>query len=281
MTTPKDPAQIRAEIDQTRSELANDASRLTEKVTPSKIVERKVDGVKGAVSGVKDKVLGSHDSGGLGAHGAMGAAYGGSAADAASSVAGGVSDAFSGAAGAVASAPHAAKSRASGSPVIAGAVAFGVGYLLSSLLPASSKEQQLAGQVKDSAGALKEPVKEALTSAATEVKEQVAPQAADAAAAVKEAGQQAVGAVKETASSAASDVQHSAADAAGTVTGQAADSAATVKEAARDPYPAAGPAGPAETAVLPTPVTPAGSGAATTERPSIDPLASGRGLPPL
>ncbi|MDX6219610.1 MAG: hypothetical protein QOJ48_1291, partial [Frankiales bacterium] len=38
------PEQIRAEIEQTRAEMQRDADRLTEKVTPSKVVERRVEG---------------------------------------------------------------------------------------------------------------------------------------------------------------------------------------------------------------------------------------------
>ncbi|MCU1673239.1 MAG: hypothetical protein JWN77_1352, partial [Frankiales bacterium] len=73
---PKDPAEIRAEIDRTRAELTTDANRLTEKVTPSKVVERKVEGVKEAVGGVKDKVFGTAGGAGTAVSGAAGSVAG-------------------------------------------------------------------------------------------------------------------------------------------------------------------------------------------------------------
>jgi len=58
----EDPQQLRAEIAQTRAELGQDLDNLVEKVSPSKVVERKVDATKEAVMGLKDKVMGSASS---------------------------------------------------------------------------------------------------------------------------------------------------------------------------------------------------------------------------
>ena len=218
--TPKDPDLIRAEIDQTRAELATDANRLTEKVTPAKVVERRVDGVKDAVAGLKDRVVGSA--------GHAGAATSGTAGTAVNSLSG----AASSAATAVAGAPQVAKKQTAGSPLIAGAVAFGAGYLLSALLPATRREQEMAGQLTDQASSLTEPVKDTLVSAEAEIREQVAPQVTDAVQAVKEAGTAAVGAVSDAASSAAGDVKSTAASAAGTTADQANASVAAVKNTA-------------------------------------------------
>jgi len=55
----EDPEQLRAEIARTRAELGQDLDVLVEKVTPSKVVERKVDATKEAVAGVKEKIMGS------------------------------------------------------------------------------------------------------------------------------------------------------------------------------------------------------------------------------
>ena len=58
----QDPEELRAEIARTRAELGQDLDVLVEKVTPSKVVERKVDATKEAVVGVKDKIMGSASS---------------------------------------------------------------------------------------------------------------------------------------------------------------------------------------------------------------------------
>ncbi len=43
------PDQIRADIERTRGELGSDVDALADKVSPSKIVERQVDKVRGAL----------------------------------------------------------------------------------------------------------------------------------------------------------------------------------------------------------------------------------------
>lgn len=224
----REPEQIRADIDRTRAEMEADANRLTEKVTPSKVVERRVDGIRESVMGAKEKVTGAAGS------------VTGSVAGGASSTASGLGSAAGTAHDSVVAAPGAAKQKASGSPLVAGAVAFGVGYLVSALLPSSEKEQQLASQAKDTVA---EPLKETLKESASEVKEQVAPQAAEAAQAVKDAGTSAAQTVKETATSAAGDVKDTAAGAAQEVRSGGGTS---------DPYPpeAAAPLAPPVTAPL-------------------------------
>jgi hypothetical protein len=196
-TAAQSPDEIRAEIERTRLEMQRDADRLTEKVSPSKVVERRVQGVRGALGGAKDKVLGTASSA---------ASTGGSAAES-------VKDAAT-------AAPHLAKQQTAGSPLLAGAVAFGVGYLFSALWPATQKEQQLAAHVQD----VKEPVKETLTAAASEMKDELAPKATEAVQSVKESATSAAGEVKDTAASAAGEVK---------------DAATPTSEA--DPYPATTP----------------------------------------
>jgi hypothetical protein len=63
-----------------------------------------------------------------------------------------------------------ARRQAQGNPLAAGLIAFGAGWLVSSLLPASRREQQLAEQARDKATELGQPLAEAAKQAATEVK---------------------------------------------------------------------------------------------------------------
>lgn len=179
-TPAQTPDEIRAEIERTRLEMQRDADRLTEKVSPTKVVERRVQGVRGAFGGAKDKVLGTASTA---------ASTSGSAAES-------VKDAAT-------AAPHLAKQQTAGSPLLAGAVAFGVGYLFSALWPSTQKEQQLAAHVQ-------EPVKETLTAAASEMKDELAPKATEAVQSVKESATSAAGEVKDTAASAAGEVKDAA-----------------------------------------------------------------------
>ena len=146
----QDPEELRAQIARTREDLGKDLDVLAEKVTPSRVVERKVDATKEKVVGMKDRIMGT-------ASDAAGSVSG-TASSAGSSVGSGlgtagqaVGDTASSAASLVAQAPEQAKARTAGNPFAAGIVAFGVGWLVSGLLPASKAEQRGALKVKEAA----------------------------------------------------------------------------------------------------------------------------------
>ena len=160
--TSNDPDVIRRQIEDTRRELSYDVDALNEKVNPARVMDRRVTAAKGRVSGLKDKVMGTAHDTRQSAHGTASNAVG-SVQGAASNAAGTVQDAASSAAGAIQGAPDAAIRQTQGNPLAAGLIAFGVGWLVSSLLPATQKEQQLAQQaetaVRDNKDALLAPAK--------------------------------------------------------------------------------------------------------------------------
>jgi hypothetical protein len=205
MTT-SDPDVIRRQIEDTRRELSYDVDALNEKVNPARVVDRRVTAAKGKMSNLKEKVMGSAQDTTSQAHGVASNAAG-SVQGAASSAADSVSNAASTAVGAVQQAPDAVIRQAQGNPLAAGLIAFGVGWLVSSLLPASEKEKQLAQQaesaVKEHKDALLEPAKQA----AQETGEQLKPAAQQAAESVKATAQDAATTVTEEGKSAAADVQ--------------------------------------------------------------------------
>jgi len=198
-TTSEDPDAMRRDIDRTRNELGRDVDTLTDKINPSKVVGRRVGRVKGAVGSVRERVMGSRSSTGSsyvssygygsseGAHGRT-QGIGGTAGSMTSSV--------SDSAG---SALESTRRKAEGNPLAAGLIAFGVGWLASSLLPATEKERAAATTVKEAAqehsDTLAAPLKDAAGSAAEEL-----------AGSAKEAAE----AVKTTATDAASTVQEKA-----------------------------------------------------------------------
>ena len=229
MTTASDPEQIRREIERTQAALSQNVDALTDKVTPGKIVERRVDRARDAATKLKEKVMGSdpHGSGGYGGGGVRSAAsqtadrVSGTASSAASSVqdaaasaAGTVQDAASTAADAVQQAPQAIRRQTRGNPLAAGLIAFGAGWLVSSLLPASRREQELADQAKQVA---QEKVQPVLQQVAGEVGDNLREPAQQAVDSVKATAQDAKETVADEGRSAAQDVSGRSQDAAGTV----------------------------------------------------------------
>jgi vacuolar-type H+-ATPase subunit H len=220
VTDPNDPDQIRREIERTQANLSTDVNALTEKVTPSRIVERRVDRAKDTAARLKDKVMGSDSeptsrTGTQAGRAVQGVA--GSVADTASSTASSISDTASTAASAVQEAPQAVRRQTQGNPLAAGLIAFGAGWLISSLLPASRREQELAEQAKDKASELGQPLADAAKQAAAEMKDNLQEPAQQAVASVKSTATDAGRTVADEGRYAAQDVQASTQGAAGTV----------------------------------------------------------------
>lgn len=205
-TNTNDPEALRAEIEQTRANLSQNVNALGEAVQPSNIAKRQVNKVTGAATGLKDKVMGSAED----AHSSV--------SDKASGVAGSVSGVGSSMSDSVSNAGQTARAQAQGNPMAAGMIALGAGWLLGSLLPASSRERQAAAAVKEQAtpivGQAQEMAKEVAKEAADELKEpamaaadSVRTTAQDAAETVKAEGQSAAEDVKSSAQSSQQNVQ--------------------------------------------------------------------------
>lgn len=190
-----DPDQIRREIERTRSELSDDVNALGDKVSPGSMARRQVGRVRRAATDVKESVMGTSSD----------------AADKGQQAAAAVGDTVS-------EAPSMVVERAKGSPLAAGLIAFGLGVLASSLIPASRTEQQAAQAVKDAAQPALQDLGDAAKQAADNLKEPV---------------QQALDEVKSTAADAAQNVREEAGQATEQVKEQAADSKDTVQQAAR------------------------------------------------
>ena len=171
-----DPDEIRRDIERTRGELSNDVNALGDKVNPGSIARRQVGRVRGAATAVKDSVMGT-------------------ASDAADST----QHAASAVGEAVSEAPSTVADRAKGSPIAAGLIAFGLGLLASSLVPASRPEQRAAQAVKETA----EPVLQELTDAAKQTAQNL-----------QEPAQHALAEVKATATDAMDTVRQDTGDAA-------------------------------------------------------------------
>jgi hypothetical protein len=204
--TSSDPDVIRRQIEDTRRELSYDVDALNEKVNPARVVDRRVSAAKGRISNLKEKVMGSAQDTTSSAQG-MASDAAGSVQSAASSAADTVTGAASSAAGAVQQAPDAIVKQTQGNPLAAGLIAFGVGWLVSSLLPASEKEKQLAQQAESAVREHKDALLEPAKQAAQEIGEQLKPAAQEAVESVKSTAQDAAATVKDEGQSAVQDVQ--------------------------------------------------------------------------
>jgi ElaB/YqjD/DUF883 family membrane-anchored ribosome-binding protein len=174
------PEQIQQEIEATRENLRTDVDRFTEKVSPGRVVSRRVDRMKSGAGAVRERVMGSLPDPGQ--------------------IKDGASSVGTAAASAAGSAPAAVRRQTQGSPLAAGVVAFGVGMILSALMPATEQEQELAGAAEDK-------VRGPLQEKAGEIAGQLREPAQEAVEQVKDAAGQAVSATAEQARSGAEDVR--------------------------------------------------------------------------
>lgn len=168
----QEPEQLKRDIERTRRDLGEDLDLLTEKVSPARVVERNLNRAKGGVSSVKDKVMGS------------------------------TGDAHASVTDTAAQAPAAIARQTEGNPLAAGLIAFGAGWLVSSLIPASRPERQATAALKDKASDLGEPLKDALSEAARDMKDNLAEPVKQSVESVKQSTQAAVHNVSDQATSA-------------------------------------------------------------------------------
>jgi gas vesicle protein len=218
--TSSDPEVLRRQIEETRSNLSYDVDALNEKVNPTRVVDRRVGKAKSTVSGLKDRVFGSayetrqHVSGTT-------SNVAGSVQGAASTASDTVSNAASSALDAVQAAPQNIQRQTQGNPLAAGVIAFGVGWLVSSLLPTSEKEKQLASQAESAVKEHSQPLVDQAKNVAQEIGDNLKPAAQEAVESVKATAQDGVETVKAEGQSAAQDVQGQAQDAKQRVQGHA------------------------------------------------------------
>ena len=211
MTT--DPDQIRGNIEQTQQNLSADVDALTEKVSPPRIMERRVQQTRSAMTTMKDRIMGGTAD--------RTSNVGETVSSTASSAKDTLASTASSAADVASAAPDTVRRRTQGNPLAAGLIAFGAGWLLASLLPATEPEQQTASQVKDLATEKGRP------------RSNFGQAGQEAAQELRESAQQRAQSVKETATGAASTVTDEAQSRAADVTGHAQEARGRVTEQAR------------------------------------------------
>jgi len=215
MTT-ADPDRLRSQIEHTQRNLSTDVDLLAEKVTPRRVVQRRVNRYRRAMYSMRDRVMGSTTDTASTAKdrvSGMASTVGDRASSMADNAAQSVRDTAQGAVETVQEAPQAIRRGTEGNPIAAGLIAFGAGWLLSTLAPPSNKEQELAEQATNWAREHSGPVKEQLSQVADEVKENLREPAQQAADSVKSTATDATQTVRDDARSAVSDVTDRAGEA--------------------------------------------------------------------
>jgi len=137
---------IRQEIDRTRENLSYDVDALAYKASPSRIMEERKQRITGALRHMRETVMGTAEEAG----------------DRISDMAHSVGDT-------AAEAPAQVRRQTQGNPLAAGLIAFGVGWLASSVIPASDSERRAVDRAKEAVGEHGDQAKEQLTRAAQQV----------------------------------------------------------------------------------------------------------------
>lgn len=180
--------QLTTDIAGTREDLAQNLDALNYRVNPSHVMSRKKQAARGRFSSMKEKVMGS-------AHGVR---------DSASSTGSSMTDQVSGTAS---DAADTLQSKTEGNPLAAGVIAFGAGWLISSIMPASEREQQAAQKVVETAKEHGQPVMDEAKSVGQEMGDNLKQQASEAADEVKSSAQDSAQNVKQEGQSSADTVK--------------------------------------------------------------------------
>lgn len=191
--------ELRREIAETRDDLGTTVDAIGDRVSPSRVVERRKEKLAGRWHAAKESIMGS-------------------ATDIGGSVKA-VGDTRQ-------QIPEAAMAKTQGAPMVAGAIAFGLGFLAAAMFPGTDAEAQLAQKVQDVAQPAVDELKQSGSEAMSALREPVL----DSAQHVKDAAASGVQEVRETAQDAAQQTKDSAAHAGREVGDQAKHSADNARD---------------------------------------------------
>jgi len=211
----KSEEQLTAEIEDTRQDLSRNLDALNDRVNPTRVIERQKEATRTKFRSVRDKVMGAAPSmpsmPSRSSSGTSSYSPGPSIGERASGAVGAVSNTATGAADTVTSTASGAvdtlQEKAEGNPLAAGLIAFGAGWLISSLLPASQKEAQAAAKLVDVAKEHGQPLVDEAKSVGQELGQNLKEAATDAAAEVKASAQDSAETVKAEGQSSAQTVK--------------------------------------------------------------------------
>jgi len=189
----EEPDRIKDDIQSTRAELTRNVDLLAEKTSPGRVARRQWGNLKEKVMGTPRQAAYSTSQAGRSAAGTV--------QDAASQASDKAGAAAQEVADRVRETPQKVVAGAQGNPVAAGVIAFGVGLLAASLIPASEAEKRAGQQIKDNTGELADQVREP----AMQLKDELQGSVQQAADQVKDTARDAAQTTREQARSSAQD----------------------------------------------------------------------------
>lgn len=185
----QDPESLREDIERTRLDLGRDVDALSDKMSPRRAIGRRAQRTRAGLVNLRYRVMGTarHSAGAVQQRTADTASQ---VSDTASGVAAQTGTAVGSAASTVQDAarrtPEVLREQTAGNPLAAGVIAFGAGWLASSLLPPTTPERLAGERIRDTAQEYAEPVAEEARRTAREVAEEMREPAKEAAQSVRD-----------------------------------------------------------------------------------------------
>jgi len=174
---------LKRDIETNRAAMTDTLEAIGDRVSPGRVIERRRNRMVLWVRDTRDRVMGTTED---------------------------LTERVSGKAHQLGDAPHAAsdrlRSETRGAPLVAGGIAFGIGVLLGSVLPASDAERRLGQQARQAI----EPVQGELQEMGREVADHLREPVQDAVQTVKESAQEKAQNLKGSAQEKAQDIKGSA-----------------------------------------------------------------------
>jgi len=192
----QDTEELKREIEYTRNDMSGTLEAIGDRVSPGRMMQRKKNRISQTVGSMRERVMGT-------AH---------EAREQLSETSGNATEA-------VKHAPEMVAQRTSGAPMVAGGIAFGLGFLVAVAFPPSQAEEAASERVRDAI----EPIKEDLKESAQQVMENV-----------KEPAKQSMESLKETSTEAARSVASTAKDASADVKDEAMSSVDTMRSSSSE-----------------------------------------------
>lgn len=183
--------ELRRDIEDTRADMSYTVDAIEDRIRPGRVIQRQRNRMSQGWHDMRERVMGSASE----------------LQDSMSQTAGEATDTIK-------DAPDAMMRQTQGSPMVAGAMAFGLGFLVAVAFPSTDAERQASDRLADKV----EPAKQQLVESAKEVADNL-----------KEPAKQAAQEVKDTAREGASDVTSTAKQAMAETKDQASESAAAVR----------------------------------------------------
>jgi len=199
----QDTEELRREIESTRTDMSETLDAIGDRVSPGRMMTRSKNRFSTTMGSMRERVMGS-------AHHAKDQLTGTTESATES----------------VKHMPDMVGQRTAGAPMVAGGIAFGIGFLIAVAFPASKAEEQAAGKAMEAL----EPVKQDLKESAQQVAQNVKEPAKESMESLKSTASDAAHSVASTAKEASADVKEQAGSSTGSSMGSSMNAGNSVGE---------------------------------------------------